>query len=88
MTQEEIESLGWIHDDCEPNNYVKGECHLCHNPITNHIKIDDADRCFIAFEGVVDDISTLKKITANLLVFLWLCPSHEHQQITPTKHNN
>ncbi len=69
MSQEEIESLGWIHDDCEPNNYVKGEWDLCHNPITNHIKIDDADGCFIAFEGVIDDISTLKsveKIIANL----------------------
>jgi hypothetical protein len=37
MSKEEIESLGWLHDDCEPNNYVKGRWDLCHNPITNTI---------------------------------------------------
>ena len=67
MSREEIESLGWLHDDCEPNNYVKGEWDLCHNPITNHIKIDDADGYPIVFEGVICDISELHTIMVKYL---------------------
>ena len=67
MSKEEIESLGWLHDDCEPNNYVKARWDLCHNPITNHIKIDDADGYPIVFEGVIDDISELNDIMVKYL---------------------
>ena len=67
MSKEEIESLGWLHDDCEPNNYVKGRWDLCHNPITNHLKIDDADGYPIVFEGVIDDISELNDIMVKYL---------------------
>lgn len=62
MNKKEIESLGWLHDDCEPNNYVMGDFDLYHNPNTNYIKIDDADGYPIIFEGVVSDIEELKNI--------------------------
>ena len=62
MSKEEIKSLGWLHDDSEPNNYVKGSWDLYHNPNTNYIKIDDADGYPIVFEGVIKDISELNNI--------------------------
>ena len=67
MSKEQIESLGWLHDECEPNNYVKGRWDLYHNPTTNHIKIDDADGYPIIFEGVIKDISEINNIMEEYL---------------------
>jgi hypothetical protein len=67
MSKEEIESLGWLHDDCEPNNYVKGRWDLYHNPITNYIKIDDADGYPIVFEGIIEDVSEINNIMIKYL---------------------
>lgn len=66
MSKEDIESLGWLHDDCEPNNYVMGGWDLYHNPNTNYIKIDDADGHPIIYEGVINDIDELKSIMVEL----------------------
>jgi hypothetical protein len=62
MNKEEIKSLGWLHDDCEPNNYVMGAWDLYHNPQNNYIKIDDADGEPILFEGVVKNVEEFKNI--------------------------
>lgn len=66
MDRTEIQTLGWLHDECEPNNYVMGDLDLYHDPQTNFIKIDDADGEPIYFQGTVNDISELKAIMIQL----------------------
>ena len=66
MGRTEIETLGWLHDEAEPNNYVMGDLDLYHNPQTNFIKIDDADGETIYFQGTANNIAELKTIMLKL----------------------
>ena len=62
LDKEDIEDLGFIHDEDLPNNYVKGDLDLLHIPGKNFVKIDDADGDPVYFQGKVKNKSELSKI--------------------------
>ena len=66
LDKEEVEDLGFTHDYDLPNNYVKGGIDLLFNPLTNFIKIDDADCLKDYFQGYIKNKSELKKLMEQL----------------------